>query len=80
MNPTHGEFPDAMRKVAQELQVPLIDVTKMTTTMYESWVDELSKKAFVQYSANTFPGQTKELADNTHFNSFGANEVAKCGF
>lgn len=76
--PTHGEFPDAMRKVAQELQVPLIDVTNMTTVMYESWGDELSKKAFVFYPANTFPGQTKALADNTHFGSFGANEVAKC--
>lgn len=76
--PTHGEFPDAMRKVAQELQVPLIDVTNMTTLMYESWGDAVSKKAFVHYPANTFPGQTKALADNTHFNSFGAHEVAKC--
>lgn len=76
--PTHGEFPDAMRKVAQELQVPLIDVTNMTTSMYESWGDAVSKKAFVHYPANTFPGQTKALADNTHFNSFGAHEVAKC--
>ncbi|WP_083382072.1 rhamnogalacturonan acetylesterase [Flavobacterium commune] len=78
LQPTHGEFPDAMRKVAQELQVPLIDVTNMTTAMYESWGDEASKKAFVFYPANTFPGQTKALADNTHFGSFGANEVAKC--
>lgn len=78
LQPTHGEFPDAMRKVAQELQVPLIDVTQMTTAMYESWGVEVSKKAFVQYPANTFPGQTKALADNTHFGSFGANEVAKC--
>ena len=76
--PTHGDFPDAMRKVAQELQVPLIDITNMTTAMYESWGDELSKKAFVFYPAHTFPGQTKELADNTHFGSFGANEIAKC--
>lgn len=78
LKPTHGDFPDAMRKVAQELQVPLIDITDMTTVMYESWGDELSKKAFVFYPANTFPGQTKALADNTHFGSFGANEVAKC--
>lgn len=76
--PTHGEFPDAMRKVASEMKVPLIDVTNMTTSMYESWGDELSKKAFVFYPANTFPNQTKALADNTHFCSFGANEVAKC--
>lgn len=75
---THGDFPDAMRKVASDLNVPLIDVTKMTTEMYESWGDEPSRKAFVQYPANTFPGQTEALEDNTHFNSFGANEIAKC--
>tara|TARA_R110002050_G_scaffold261556_1_gene401689 strand:- start:212764 stop:214071 length:1308 start_codon:yes stop_codon:yes gene_type:complete len=74
---THGDFPNAMRKVAKDLQVPLIDVTKMTTYMYEAWGVEPSRKAFVQYPAFTFPGQTKALEDNTHFNSFGANEIAK---
>ena len=78
LKPTHGEFPDAMRKVAQEMQVPLIDVTKMTTSLYQSWGNELSKKAFVHYPANIFPGQISALADNTHFNSFGANEVTRC--
>lgn len=77
LKPTHGDFPDAMRKVAKDLQVPLIDITKMTTDMYESWGNEPSRKAFVQYPANTFPGQTKTLEDNTHFNNFGANEIAK---
>lgn len=78
LKPTHGDFPDAMRAVAKKSKVPLIDVTKMTTQLYESWGDELSRKAFVQYPANTFPGQDKALEDNTHFNSFGANEVALC--
>ncbi|MEN3323210.1 rhamnogalacturonan acetylesterase [Mariniflexile soesokkakense] len=78
LKPTHGDFPDAMRKVAVELQVPLIDITEMTTYMYENWGDEPSRKAFVQYPANTFPGQTEKLEDNTHFNGFGANEIAKC--
>ncbi|MEL0457352.1 rhamnogalacturonan acetylesterase [Flavobacteriaceae bacterium SZ-1-7] len=75
---THGDFPAAMRQVATEMNVPLIDLTKMTTYMYESWGAEQSRKAFVQYPANTFPNQTKKLEDNTHFNSFGANEIAKC--
>ncbi|MFL1011679.1 rhamnogalacturonan acetylesterase [Flavisericum labens] len=74
---THGDYPAAMRKVANDLNVPLIDVTKMTTQMYESWGVEPSRKAFVQYPANTFPNQPKPLNDNTHFNSFGANEIAK---
>lgn len=75
---THGEFPDAMRAVAQKNNIALIDITKMTTTLYEAWGDEVSRKAFVQYPANTFPGQEKALDDNTHFNSFGANEIALC--
>ncbi|WP_335964852.1 rhamnogalacturonan acetylesterase [Galbibacter sp. PAP.153] len=78
LNETHGDYPDAMRKVALELHVPLIDLTKMTTRLYEAWGDEESRNAFVQYPAHTFPGQEKKLEDNTHFNDFGANEIALC--
>ncbi|MBZ4041145.1 rhamnogalacturonan acetylesterase [Flavobacterium hibisci] len=75
---THGDFPAAMRTVAEKSNVALIDITKITTELYETWGDEPSRKAFVQYPANTFPGQVKALEDNTHFNSFGANEIALC--
>lgn len=75
---THGEYPDAMRKAAQELDVPLIDLHQMTRTLYESWGVVASKNAFVHYPANTFPGQNKPLEDNTHFNAFGAHEIALC--
>ncbi|HEY1193493.1 rhamnogalacturonan acetylesterase [Flavobacterium sp.] len=75
---THGDFPAAMRAVAQKNNIALIDITKITTDLYETWGDEPSRKAFVQYPANTFPGQVKALDDNTHFNSFGANEIALC--
>ncbi len=78
LKPTHGDFPDAMRAVAKKLNVPLIDVTQMTTVLYEKWGVEASKNALVHYPANTFPGQEKALEDNTHFNSFGANEIALC--
>lgn len=75
---THGEYDDAVRMVAQRENVPLIDLTAMTTTLYESLGVEGSKKALVHYPANTYPGQDKELADNTHFNPYGATQVAKC--
>ncbi len=39
---------------------------------------EDSKKLFVIYPANTFPGQKEALNDNTHFNSYGAYQLAKC--
>jgi len=75
---THGEYPDAIRKVALDLNVPLIDLHLMTRTLYESWGIDASRKAFVHYPANTFPGQDKPLEDNTHFNAFGAHEIALC--
>jgi lysophospholipase L1-like esterase len=73
-----GDYPEAARKVAGELNVPLIDLNAMTKTLYESFGVENSKKLFVIYPANTFPGQDKDLNDNTHFNPFGAYELAKC--
>lgn len=78
INDTHGEFDDAVRWLAAKENVPMIDLTKMSTTLYETLGVEGSKKALVHYPANTFPHQPKELADNTHFNPYGAYQVAKC--
>ena len=75
---TLGDYPDAARKVAKELNVPLIDLNAMSAKFYGALGNEGSKKAFVWYPANSFSNQPKELADNTHFNSYGAYELAKC--
>lgn len=74
---THGEYPDAMKTVAKREGVPVIELTKMSTSFYEALGEEGSKKALVHYPMGTFPGQDRVLADNTHFNPFGAWEVAK---
>ena len=74
---THGDYPEAMKTVARREQVPVVDLTAMSTTFYETLGEEGSKKSLVHYPANTFPGQDKPLADNTHFNPYGAWEIAK---
>ncbi len=74
---THGDYPEAMKAVAQREQVSVIDLTRMSTIFYETLGEEGSKKSLVHYPANTFPGQDKPLADNTHFNPYGAWEIAK---
>ena len=74
---THGDYPEAMKTVAEREQVPVIDLTRMSTIFYETLGEEGSKKALVHYPANTFPNQEKALADNTHFNPYGAWEIAK---
>lgn len=75
---TLEEFPEAMRQLAKEANVPLIDLNAMSKTFYEALGTENSKKAFVHYPANTYSDQDKPLADDTHFNPYGAYELAKC--
>lgn len=75
---THGAYPEAMRHLAIDLNVPLIDLHAKTRILYEALGVEASKNAFVHYPANTFPNQTESLEDNTHFNPYGATQIAKC--
>jgi len=72
---THGDFPAAMKMVAEKENVPLIDLNAMTKTLFETLGYEGSKRALVHYPKEVYG---RELADNTHFNTFGAYEVAKC--
>ena len=75
---TLEEFPEAMRQLAKDENIPLIDLNAMSKQFYEALGVENSKKAFVHYPANSYPGQDKPLADDTHFNPYGAYELAKC--
>lgn len=75
---TLEDFPTAMRQLAKEDNVMLVDLNEMSKDLYEALGVENSKKAFVHYPANSYPGQDKPLADNTHFNPYGAYELAKC--
>ena len=62
---SHGEYPDAVRQLAKELNVALIDLNAMSKPLYEAWGDETSKRAFAPN-------------DNTHHNNYGSYELAKC--
>ena len=75
---THEDYPEAMRWLAEKENVPLIDLNEITRTLYEVMGVELSKRAFVHYPAGSYPGQTQDFADNTHFNPYGAYEIARC--
>lgn len=74
---THANYPEAMRWVAKDLGVQLIELHDMTRTFYEALGVEGSKHAFVHYPAHTYPGQTTAFEDNTHFNPYGAYEISK---
>lgn len=74
---TLGGYPQAMREFAKEQNVPLIDLNAMSKTLFEAMGPAGTLKAFVHFPANTFPGQTAELKDDTHFTAYGAYELAR---
>jgi lysophospholipase L1-like esterase len=76
--PTLADYAEAVRQVGVEEKVPVIDLNAMSLKFYGALGPEKSTKAFVFYPANTFPGQDKPLADNTHHNAYGAYELARC--
>lgn len=75
---TLDEYPNAVRKLARDEQILLIDLNAMSKTLFESMGVEGSKRAFVHYPANSFPGQPEKLEDNTHFSTYGAYLLARC--
>jgi lysophospholipase L1-like esterase len=52
---TLEEYPDAMRKIAADQSLPLIDLNEMSKTLYETLVPVYSKRAFLHYPMGSFP-------------------------
>lgn len=75
---TLADYPEAMRELARQENMPLIDLNAMSRKLFEALGPSGTLKAFVHYPAGTFPGQEQDLKDDTHFNSYGAYELARC--
>ena len=73
---THGLYPDAVRKVADSLKVPLIDMHKKSEKLLVSMGDEPSKQLFnyVEPGHKNYPEGKK---DDTHFSPLGAQKMAE---
>lgn len=74
---THGEYPEAVRKVAAELKVPLIDMHRLSERVLTNLGAENSRSLFLQLKPNENANYPNGIEDNTHFNDRGAAEMAK---
>jgi hypothetical protein len=66
---SHGNYPAAVRQVAQEEGVAFIDLTAMSVAFYEALGPDRAALAFAGVGSNR---------DATHHNNYGAYELAKC--
>jgi lysophospholipase L1-like esterase len=75
--PTHGEYPDAVRAVAAEEKVPLLDLERATAAWLQAAGDQASKAFFMWIEPGTYPGLPDGRQDDTHFVDAGARRVAE---
>lgn len=74
---THGEYPTETRLVAQELEVPFIDLQYLTELMEEEYGIEGSKNLHLHFEPSEIPYYPDGITDDTHLSVLGANNVAK---
>ena len=76
VTPTHGDYPNAVRDLAHELDAPLIDLTVFTTWLYEDLGDAASRSLLSHYAPGESEGWPEGLVDDTHFRVEGARRIA----
>jgi lysophospholipase L1-like esterase len=73
----HGEYPQAAKDVAKELNVKLIDLNELSMEFFSSkGQDFVTTNYFMNFEAGVFPGYPNGQKDNTHFQTAGGKEVA----
>lgn len=78
---SHGGYPQAMKEVAAEMDVMLIDLGQISRDFFSSKGHEyVSKTYFMNLAPGAFPAYPDGLSDNTHFQPAGAHEVARLVF
>lgn len=75
--PTHGEYPLETRLVAQQYNVPFIDLEYYTELLEESYGPEKSKQLHLHFKAGENPYYDKDKADDTHLSLKGARAIAQ---
>lgn len=74
---THGAYPDAMKELAKEQNVPLIDMTIKTKIFFESLGEEKTKEIFLWLAPGEHENYPNGVEDNTHLHEKGALAVAQ---
>ena len=77
LQPTHGEYPAAMRAVAEETDVPLIDLYTESFRIVEAMGEEGSKALFMHFAPGEDPAYPDGSEDNAHTKRAGAERFAE---
>ena len=74
---THGLYAQVPRDVAQRMNCLFVDANQITHDLEQGLGKEASKKLHMWFMPNTEPSEPKGKQDNTHYNIYGAHQVAR---
>lgn len=73
---THGRYPEVVREVAREQDVPLLDLHKRTMQLVKTFGEERSKDLFLHISPGEYESLPEGEKDDTHLSAYGAFKVS----
>lgn len=76
LEPSHGDYPNAVRDLARDFAAPLIDLTAFTTWLYTDLGEDASRSLFSHFAPGEVAAWPEGLADDTHFRAEGARRIA----
>ena len=71
-------YPQITREIAKTTGTALIDLNAMSKTMDEALGPQGADHLFMKFKAGSYPGVERDINDSTHFNGYGAYEMARC--
>ncbi|UOE93057.1 rhamnogalacturonan acetylesterase [Alkalihalobacillus sp. LMS39] len=74
---THGDYPVAIRELAQSEKVAMIDVTKESKVLFENIGPKELKTLFMWLPPRNHSNYEDGIQDDTHFSELGARTISK---
>ncbi|MFD1953363.1 fibronectin type III domain-containing protein [Paenibacillus thailandensis] len=76
-NVSFPEYVQAMKEVAAELDVKLVDLSSLSVAYYDSIGPEGTLSVFLHVEAGIYAAFPNGSTDNTHFQEYGAIQIAR---
>ena len=74
---THGAYPDAIRRLAKEKDVALLEVTEKAMRELQEMGEEVSRPLYLHVEAGVYPAYPDGSADDVHTQLAGARYYAR---
>ncbi|MEK0155611.1 fibronectin type III domain-containing protein [Arthrobacter oryzae] len=76
-NVSFPEYVDKMKELAAEENVALVDLSALSRAYFDAIGPEDTKSVFLHVDAGVYPNRPNGTVDNTHFQEYGAIQMAR---